>query len=255
MGRRKIEIAYLNDDRVRKVTFCKRKGGLFKKADDLAKLCGVEVAVVICGESKTHEFASTSVDRILRRYGEMQAGTSDPTVDDNNKLWEQLETQRRQVESLTRQLTEERRKVEALVGSSMTAMGQQMMTVRPIQVAPAPMAFAAVPNSLAPVMVDTNPLPAAAVSAFTQLNQISNPPPPPPGVVPDDDQSQDTADIGESSGGSKPESPCVEMERVEELNVEPAAKRMRMAAEDVNVPAGHTLVPVSFDGPPAHVTA
>merc|ERR1711959_521450 len=95
MGRRKIEIAYLNDDRVRKVTFCKRKGGLFKKADDLAKLCGVEVAVVICGESKTHEFASTSVDRILRRYGEMQAGTSDPTVDDNNKLWEQLESQSR----------------------------------------------------------------------------------------------------------------------------------------------------------------
>merc|ERR1712091_65500 len=43
MGRRKIDIAYINDDRVRKVTFCKRKGGLFKKAEDLSKLCGVEI--------------------------------------------------------------------------------------------------------------------------------------------------------------------------------------------------------------------
>merc|ERR1711898_61843 len=74
MGRRKIDIAYLTDDRVRKVTFCKRKGGLFKKADDLSKLCGVEVAVVIIGDKKTCEYASTDMNRILERYQTMQAG-------------------------------------------------------------------------------------------------------------------------------------------------------------------------------------
>merc|ERR1712216_527669 len=88
MGRRKIDIAYLTDDRVRKVTFCKRKGGLFKKADDLSKLCGVEVAVVILQDKgKTSEYASTDVNRILEQY----------------KLWEKLEQQRRDIEALTRE--------------------------------------------------------------------------------------------------------------------------------------------------------
>merc|ERR1712093_325553 len=61
MGRRKIEMAYLEDDRVRKVTFCKRKQGLFKKAHDLAALTGVSIAVIIHHkEGKTNHFASTS---------------------------------------------------------------------------------------------------------------------------------------------------------------------------------------------------
>ena len=47
------------------VTFCKRKGGLFKKADDLSKLCGCEVAVLIVstdGVTKALDFASSNTD-------------------------------------------------------------------------------------------------------------------------------------------------------------------------------------------------
>merc|ERR1712054_337944 len=75
MGRRKIEMEYLTDDRVRKVTFCKRKGGLFKKAQDLSLLCGCEVAVVILCENKTCQFASTDMERILSRYQAMNSNT------------------------------------------------------------------------------------------------------------------------------------------------------------------------------------
>merc|ERR1711959_734569 len=63
MGRRKIDIEYLQDDRVRKVTFCKRKGGLFKKAEDLAVLCGCEVTVLISNNNKTYEMTKSSNGR------------------------------------------------------------------------------------------------------------------------------------------------------------------------------------------------
>merc|ERR1711939_19208 len=104
MGRRKIDIAYITDDRVRKVTFCKRKAGLFKKAEDLSKLCGVEIAVVIVSDTKTSEFASTDMDRILTRYKDIKSGNGEEDSSENSRLWEQLESQRRQLEALTREL-------------------------------------------------------------------------------------------------------------------------------------------------------
>merc|ERR1711988_1074103 len=133
MGRRKIDIAYLPDDRVRKVTFCKRKGGLFKKADDLSKLCGVEVAVIILSDNKTCDYASTDVSRILSRYQALQAGdTAANDMSETQKLWSRLESQRRELENLTRQLADERRIVEEL-------RLQTSMAVRPLasDIAPA----------------------------------------------------------------------------------------------------------------------
>lgn len=101
------------------VTFCKRKGGLFKKADDLSKLCGVEVAVVILQDKgKTTEYASTDVNRILEQYKERQAGQTED-MSETAKLWEKLEQQRRDIEALTRELAAEKRQVEELRGSHM----------------------------------------------------------------------------------------------------------------------------------------
>jgi hypothetical protein len=47
MGRRKISIAPISDDRNRSVTFLKRKNGLFKKAFELGILCSADVAVIV----------------------------------------------------------------------------------------------------------------------------------------------------------------------------------------------------------------
>ncbi|CCG82476.1 SRF-type transcription factor RlmA [Taphrina deformans PYCC 5710] len=47
MGRRKIEIEFIREDRSRATTFIKRKSGLFKKAHELAILTGAQVAVVV----------------------------------------------------------------------------------------------------------------------------------------------------------------------------------------------------------------
>jgi len=123
MGRRKIDIAYLTDDRVRKVTFCKRKGGLFKKADDLSKLCGVEIAVIIVGEKKTCEYASTDMNRILEKYQTMQAGTA-PALEESetSRLWAQLEAQRRELEALTRELAARDAMLQQQQSLAMTTM-------------------------------------------------------------------------------------------------------------------------------------
>ncbi|ODQ59217.1 hypothetical protein WICANDRAFT_22539, partial [Wickerhamomyces anomalus NRRL Y-366-8] len=67
MGRRKISIQPITDERNRKVTFVKRKAGLFKKAHELAVLCQVDLAVIILGNnnSKFYEYSSVNVQDLL----------------------------------------------------------------------------------------------------------------------------------------------------------------------------------------------
>ena len=77
-------------------------------SQDLSKLCGVEVAVIIVGEKKTCDYASTDMNRILERYQTMQAGATQQLAllqeSETSRLWAQLEAQRRELESLTREL-------------------------------------------------------------------------------------------------------------------------------------------------------
>lgn len=69
MGRRKIEIQPLTDDRNRTVTFVKRKAGLFKKAHELAVLCQVDLAVIIVGNNnKVYEFSSVDTGELINAY-------------------------------------------------------------------------------------------------------------------------------------------------------------------------------------------
>lgn len=60
MGRRKIDIAPIRDDRNRSVTLIKRKAGLFKKAHELAVLCQVDIAlVVISKDGRVFQYSTT----------------------------------------------------------------------------------------------------------------------------------------------------------------------------------------------------
>lgn len=43
MGRKKIDIKTIGDERLRNITFNKRKAGLLKKAAELSKLCKIKV--------------------------------------------------------------------------------------------------------------------------------------------------------------------------------------------------------------------
>ncbi|KOH00497.1 Smp1p [Saccharomyces eubayanus] len=66
MGRRKIEIEPIKDDRNRTVTFIKRKAGLFKKAHELSVLCQVDIAVIILGSNNTfYEYSSVDMGKLI----------------------------------------------------------------------------------------------------------------------------------------------------------------------------------------------
>jgi len=71
MGRKKIQISRINDERNRQVTFTKRKFGLMKKAYELSVLCDCEIALIIFNSSnKLFQYASTDMDKILLKYTE-----------------------------------------------------------------------------------------------------------------------------------------------------------------------------------------
>ncbi|KAJ1674060.1 hypothetical protein EV182_004047, partial [Spiromyces aspiralis] len=71
MGRKKIKIQPIRDDRNRQVTFLKRKSGLMKKAYELSVLCDCDIALIIFNsQNKLIQYASTDMDRVLMRYTE-----------------------------------------------------------------------------------------------------------------------------------------------------------------------------------------
>ena len=73
MGRNKISIQKIKEERVRNVTYYKRKKGLLKKAMELSLLCDVEILVGIYPKQLSNNqlllFSTTSnVDYFLDKY-------------------------------------------------------------------------------------------------------------------------------------------------------------------------------------------
>ncbi|KAI0057400.1 SRF-like protein, partial [Artomyces pyxidatus] len=89
MGRRKIEIQPITNERNRSVTFLKagRKTGLFKKAYELGVLCSVDVAVIIFERrhghaDKLYQYCSGDVDSIVQRHLEFNGDRDTRTPHD-----------------------------------------------------------------------------------------------------------------------------------------------------------------------------
>lgn len=71
MGRKKIAIKRITEERTRQVTFSKRKFGLMKKAYELSVLCNCEVGLILFTQNnKLFQFSSTDMDQLLLRYTE-----------------------------------------------------------------------------------------------------------------------------------------------------------------------------------------
>lgn len=85
MGRRKIDIVRIDNERHRQVTYTKRKSGLIKKATELAILCDAQVAVIIFNSSqKMSVYSSHPMEQLVSRYRshndqpEVRAGNHQP---------------------------------------------------------------------------------------------------------------------------------------------------------------------------------
>ena len=69
MGRKKIKIERIVDERNRQVTFTKRKNGLMKKAMELSVLCDCDIALVIYNSNeKLYQYSSGDIEDVLRRF-------------------------------------------------------------------------------------------------------------------------------------------------------------------------------------------
>ncbi|KAF9576414.1 Ribosome-releasing factor 2, mitochondrial [Mortierella alpina] len=71
MGRKKIQIKTITDERNRQVTFQKRRFGLMKKAMELSVLCDCQIGLIIFNSNnKLVQYSSHDIDQILLRYTE-----------------------------------------------------------------------------------------------------------------------------------------------------------------------------------------
>lgn len=111
MGRGKIEIKKIENRVHRQVTFCKRRGGLIKKARELSVLCDADVALIIfSSRAKLYEFASchsnsdgNSMKSILKRYqnsfrSEKQINSSHNAS--HQKMEQEMHSLRQQIDEL-----------------------------------------------------------------------------------------------------------------------------------------------------------
>lgn len=68
-GRQKLPMAMISNEVSRQVTFSKRRLGLFKKASDLATLCGVDVAILIFSPGgKAFSFGKPSFEEVSNKF-------------------------------------------------------------------------------------------------------------------------------------------------------------------------------------------
>lgn len=83
MGRRKVQIKRIDDDRARKVTFAKRKHGLVKKAMELSLLCDCDIALLIFTREKPdqrfYKYTSKGIESIMEKLN-----TGPPVVEDRH---------------------------------------------------------------------------------------------------------------------------------------------------------------------------
>ncbi|EEH53019.1 uncharacterized protein MICPUCDRAFT_21861 [Micromonas pusilla CCMP1545] len=69
VGRKKIRIERIADERNRQVTFTKRKNGLMKKAMELSVLCDCQIALVIFNSNnKLFQYSSGDINHVLTRF-------------------------------------------------------------------------------------------------------------------------------------------------------------------------------------------
>ncbi|KAI3685659.1 hypothetical protein L6452_34914 [Arctium lappa] len=68
-GRKKIQLKRIENERERVVTLSKRRNGLFKKANELATLCRVQIAIILFSISgKPLSFGSPNVQSVVNKF-------------------------------------------------------------------------------------------------------------------------------------------------------------------------------------------
>ncbi|GAB0200590.1 myocyte-specific enhancer factor 2B [Grus japonensis] len=142
MGRKKIQISRILDQRNRQVTFTKRKFGLMKKAYELSVLCDCEIALIIFNSTnRLFQYASTDMDKVLLKYTEYSEPHESRT---NSDILETLKRKGLGLESHELELDEGPDPVEK---ARRLSEGMDLSVARPRFYSPAPLPEAAYGSS------------------------------------------------------------------------------------------------------------
>ena len=72
MGRNKIVIQPISNERNRAATFTKRKNGLLKKAMELSILCSCDVVLLVVSNNKLFEYSSKDLSHLIKIYDTLE---------------------------------------------------------------------------------------------------------------------------------------------------------------------------------------
>ncbi|XP_022714572.1 MADS-box transcription factor 18-like [Durio zibethinus] len=115
-GRRKIEMKMIENEDERLVTFSKRRSGIYKKASELATLCGAEVGFIVFSPAgKPHSFGHPSIESVANRFLNENTSPNDnthPLVEVHHKL--RINQLRQLLNELLSQLDAEKQKAKEL---------------------------------------------------------------------------------------------------------------------------------------------
>ncbi|KAM6597686.1 hypothetical protein CsatA_008210 [Cannabis sativa] len=132
MTRKKVKLAYINNDSSRKATYKKRKKGLMKKVSELSTLCGVDACAIIYNPYDTQPEVYPSpagVHRIVTKFKKM------PEIEQSKKMVNQeifLKQKISKVSEQVKKLKKENRDKEMnrlLYGNLSGKMNLQGLTV------------------------------------------------------------------------------------------------------------------------------
>lgn len=86
MGRKKIEIAPIENTKIRHATFNHRRTGLMKKAIELSILCRSDVAIVIRDRDQYFQYCSQDIEKFIRAYQEHEGTVHEVSEADLDQL-------------------------------------------------------------------------------------------------------------------------------------------------------------------------
>ena len=115
-GRQKIEMKKIENEDDRLITFSKRRSGIYKKASELATLCGAEVGVVVFSPAgKPFSFAHPCIESVANKFLDENPQPNDnthPLVEAHRRL--RINELNQQHNQLLSQLDAEKEKGKAL---------------------------------------------------------------------------------------------------------------------------------------------
>ncbi|OWM66254.1 agamous-like MADS-box protein AGL61 [Punica granatum] len=111
-GRQKIKIKKIEDDQHRFIMFSSRRAMIYKKASELATLCGAEIGIVVFSPTgKPFSFGIPTIDAVVERF--LNRNTSEQPPDDGG-MEQMLEAQQRtRIEKIRQNLNKTLAKLEA----------------------------------------------------------------------------------------------------------------------------------------------